>query len=141
MENLPSDHFITERQFVRTVYRDVYPAIDPTAPSNSQKGKVIVITGASQGIGRKVFAEAAAADFITQLINQGFRVVVRTQWAERNCPRRSFIRCPGRIRERNQSSQQKHPGPRRSNGSFRLQISDSSMGEGEGNLRPRRRLD
>lgn len=57
MENLPSDHFVTAQQFVKTVYRDVYPAIDPAAPSNNQAGKVIVITGASKGIGRKVFAE------------------------------------------------------------------------------------
>lgn len=54
MENLPSDHFVTLQQFVKTVYRDVYPSIDPQSPSNSQAGKVIVITGASKGIGRKV---------------------------------------------------------------------------------------
>lgn len=54
MENLPDDHFVTTRQFVKTVHRDVYPAIDPRAPSNSQAGKVIVITGASRGLGRKV---------------------------------------------------------------------------------------
>ena len=60
MENLPSDHFVTQQQFVKTVYRDVYPAIDPEAPSNSQAGKVIVITGASKGLGRKVFVESLA---------------------------------------------------------------------------------
>lgn len=60
MENLPSDHFVTQQQFVKTVYRDVYPAIDPAIPSNSQAGKVIVITGASKGLGRKVFAESVA---------------------------------------------------------------------------------
>jgi hypothetical protein len=56
MENLPSDHFVSAQQFVKTVYRDVYPAIDPAATSNNQKGKVIVITGASKGIGRKVIS-------------------------------------------------------------------------------------
>jgi hypothetical protein len=48
------DHFVKQSQFTKTFYRDAYPAIDPTAASNSQAGKVIVITGASQGIGRDV---------------------------------------------------------------------------------------
>jgi len=60
MENLPSDHFVALSQFVKTVYRDVYPSIDPRDPSNSQAGKVIVITGASRGIGRMGFANSFA---------------------------------------------------------------------------------
>lgn len=48
------DYFVKQSQFTKTTYRDAYPAIDPTAISNSQAGKVIVITGASQGIGRNV---------------------------------------------------------------------------------------
>lgn len=35
---------------------DVYPSIEPTLASNSQAGKVIVITGASRGMGRTVRA-------------------------------------------------------------------------------------
>ena len=53
---MDEDHFVKARQFVKTTYRDVYPAIDPTAASNSQAGKVIVITGASKGIGREVYS-------------------------------------------------------------------------------------
>src|SRR6266496_4541655 len=54
MENLPRDYFVTSHQFTSTTYRDLYPAIDPTLPSNSQEGKVIVITGASRGLGARV---------------------------------------------------------------------------------------
>ena len=54
MENLPDDYFVTKSQFTKMTHRDVYPAIDPTAASNSQAGKVIVVTGASKGIGRLV---------------------------------------------------------------------------------------
>ncbi|EDU43895.1 conserved hypothetical protein [Pyrenophora tritici-repentis Pt-1C-BFP] len=61
MENLPTDHFVKSQQFVPTVHRDVYPAIDPTQPSLSQKGKVIIITGASQGLGARAFVPSFAA--------------------------------------------------------------------------------
>lgn len=54
MENLPPDHFVTSWQFTPKAYIDVYPAIDPTSPANSQAGKVIVITGASRGLGSRV---------------------------------------------------------------------------------------
>jgi hypothetical protein len=54
MENLPNDHFVKHQQFTPTVYRDVYPAIDPTQASLSQEGKVVIITGASQGLGARV---------------------------------------------------------------------------------------
>ncbi|KAJ6016230.1 hypothetical protein N7540_010821 [Penicillium herquei] len=46
--------------FTTKNYRSVYPAIDPTRPDLSQKGKVIVITGASQGLGRLSFATSFA---------------------------------------------------------------------------------
>jgi hypothetical protein len=54
MENLPVDYFVTSQAFTKVTHRDVYPAIDPSAASNSQAGKVIVITGASKGLGRLV---------------------------------------------------------------------------------------
>jgi hypothetical protein len=53
-DNLPDDFFVTSHQFTRTAYRDVYPSIDPTSPELSQAGKVVIITGASKGIGRHV---------------------------------------------------------------------------------------
>lgn len=40
---------------VKTHHHDVYPSIDPhTTFKNSQQGKVVLITGASQGIGKSV---------------------------------------------------------------------------------------
>lgn len=53
MENLPKDFWVTTQAFTKTTYRDVYPSIDPTTnPDLSQAGKIIIITGASRGIGR-----------------------------------------------------------------------------------------
>lgn len=40
--------------FTHQCYTHVYPAIDPTLPEHSQTGKVIVITGASRGLGQEV---------------------------------------------------------------------------------------
>lgn len=48
------DFFVKAQQFTARTYRDVYPAIDPTNSTLSQAGKVIIITGASQGLGAKV---------------------------------------------------------------------------------------
>jgi malonyl CoA-acyl carrier protein transacylase len=54
MADPPSDMFVKKAQFTKTVYRDVYPTINPANPSNSIAGKVIVITGPSKGLGRLV---------------------------------------------------------------------------------------
>jgi NAD(P)-dependent dehydrogenase (short-subunit alcohol dehydrogenase family) len=40
--------------FTRKVHRNVYPAIDPRRLELSQAGKVIIVTGASRGIGKLV---------------------------------------------------------------------------------------
>ncbi|KAI9805011.1 MAG: hypothetical protein M1833_006314 [Piccolia ochrophora] len=60
MSNPPSDFVVTSHQFTKKTYRDQYPAIDPSSPQLSQHGKVIIITGASQGLGRRAFAPAFA---------------------------------------------------------------------------------
>jgi hypothetical protein len=54
MDDLLNDYFVTSQAFTRTTYRNVYPTIEPKSPSNSQAGKVVVITGASKGLGRRV---------------------------------------------------------------------------------------
>jgi hypothetical protein len=51
---LPPDYFITSMQFTNEVHTDVYPSIDPTTPALSQAGKVVIVTGASRGLGRTV---------------------------------------------------------------------------------------
>jgi hypothetical protein len=60
MDSLPDDHFVTSMQFTRATHRDVYPAIDPTSDALSQKGKVIAITGATRGLGRRAFVDSFA---------------------------------------------------------------------------------
>lgn len=58
MENLPTDFFVTSSAYTPTVYRDQYPSIDPRSAALSQAGKVVIITGASDGIGARGFAPA-----------------------------------------------------------------------------------
>ncbi|KAJ9602258.1 hypothetical protein H2200_013113 [Cladophialophora chaetospira] len=60
MENLPTDFFVTSSAYTPTVYRDQYPSIDPTSAALSQAGKVVIISGASDGIGARGFAPAFA---------------------------------------------------------------------------------
>ncbi|KAL4885465.1 hypothetical protein BJY04DRAFT_230995 [Aspergillus karnatakaensis] len=58
------DTFVKAMAFTKNSYRDVYPAIDPSRPELSQVGKVVVITGASRGLGQAMaisFARANAA--------------------------------------------------------------------------------
>ena len=55
MEELPEDYYVNQFAFTKALYRDIYPAINPENKNLSQKGKVVVITGASQGIGQKVW--------------------------------------------------------------------------------------
>ena len=57
---LPKDWVVTSGQFTRKSYTDIYPAVDPTRPENSLKGKTVVVTGASRGIGAKSIAPAFA---------------------------------------------------------------------------------
>jgi len=52
--DLPPDFFLMPTQFTKTLCRDEYPRVSPLSPSLSQAGKVILITGTSQGIGRYV---------------------------------------------------------------------------------------
>lgn len=61
MENLPVDYFVKTMQFTARTHRDVYAAIDPSQAALSQKGKVVIITGASQGLGARGFVPSFAA--------------------------------------------------------------------------------
>ncbi|KAK8187284.1 hypothetical protein IWZ00DRAFT_441434 [Phyllosticta capitalensis] len=56
----PRDYWIHQWKYTPTVHRDVYPAIDPKSPALSQKGKIVVISGASSGIGAEGLAPAFA---------------------------------------------------------------------------------
>jgi hypothetical protein len=48
------DLFVKGAAFTKKNHRDVYAAIDPARPELSQAGKVVVITGATRGLGRLV---------------------------------------------------------------------------------------
>ncbi|KAL3476705.1 hypothetical protein BJX99DRAFT_258255 [Aspergillus californicus] len=54
------DFVVKLNAFTKLNHRDVYPAIDPTRPELSQAGKVVVITGASRGLGQQAFAASFA---------------------------------------------------------------------------------
>jgi hypothetical protein len=43
-------------QFTRKTFRDQHPSIDPSTPELSMSGKVVIVTGASKGIGALVSA-------------------------------------------------------------------------------------
>ncbi|KUJ18760.1 NAD(P)-binding protein [Mollisia scopiformis] len=68
LSQLPDDFFVTLSQFTKTTYRDVYPVVDPTSPALSQQGKVVIITGTSQGLGRHGFAQAFAKAGVKALV-------------------------------------------------------------------------
>lgn len=51
MRPSPPDGIVKHNSFTKVVYRDTYPAVDPRRPQLSQHGRVILITGASKGIG------------------------------------------------------------------------------------------
>ena len=51
--------FVTKDSITKEIYRDVYPQIDPGLPALSQEGKVVLITGASRGLGKLVSVKEA----------------------------------------------------------------------------------
>ncbi|KAL4925254.1 SDR family NAD(P)-dependent oxidoreductase [Aspergillus undulatus] len=54
------DLYVKLNAFTNTTHRDAYPAIDPARPELSQAGKVVVITGASRGLGQQGLAASLA---------------------------------------------------------------------------------
>ncbi|KAH8888979.1 NAD(P)-binding protein [Thozetella sp. PMI_491] len=60
MEQLPKDHFVTSMQFTKNTHQALYKSVDPANPENSLHGKIVVITGASRGIGAEGVVPAFA---------------------------------------------------------------------------------
>lgn len=54
MGSLPADFFVSSTAFTKTTHIHKYNAIDPTSANLSQNGKVVIVTGANRGLGRKV---------------------------------------------------------------------------------------
>ena len=50
MSSDPSLDYTLPFQLTKTIHRDVYDLVSPDNPANSQKGKIIVITGGGTGI-------------------------------------------------------------------------------------------
>lgn len=61
MDQLPADAFLQQQRFTYSTHRNVYPFISPSKPNLSQHNRIIVITGASQGLGHHAFARSFAA--------------------------------------------------------------------------------
>ncbi|KAF2424523.1 NAD(P)-binding protein [Tothia fuscella] len=62
------DTFTVNNSFTKSIYRDVYPAVDPRNAELSKAGKIVLVTGASRGLGRHgisfAFAHAGAKAII-----------------------------------------------------------------------------
>ncbi|KAI1813260.1 NAD(P)-binding protein [Poronia punctata] len=65
---LPTNFFATAMQFTKNIHDDQYPSIDPTRKQLSLAGKIVVITGASRGLGAKAFAPAFAKAGVRGLV-------------------------------------------------------------------------
>ncbi|KAF7875072.1 hypothetical protein EAF04_002244 [Stromatinia cepivora] len=60
MDQLPADFFVSSTDFAKTTHIQQYDAVDLTSAGLSQAGKVVIITGANRGLGRKSFVPAFA---------------------------------------------------------------------------------
>ncbi|XXG94694.1 hypothetical protein Hte_000951 [Hypoxylon texense] len=74
--------------YTKVTYKATYPAIDPTLPALSTAGKVVVVTGASGGIGRAA-AKSFAASGPKALVLLGRRTDALAETADqvRSAPR------------------------------------------------------
>jgi hypothetical protein len=90
MADYDRDSFSTPFQLTKTMHRSPYELILPEKPANSQKGEIIVITGAGQGLGQasaNVWARDGASGIILAGLEwrcwrrprKGFEIDIRRQ--------------------------------------------------------------
>lgn len=81
MAELPPDYHVRKDAYTTTVYRQPYPSIDPTSPALSQAGKVVIITGASSGIGARGFGPcfAKARPKALVLVSNDYDQLIKTE--------------------------------------------------------------
>lgn len=72
-DKLDPDHFTRLSAFTKTIHRDVYPAVLPTNPDLSMKGKLVIVTGAGSGIGATGIVPAFAAAGASGIVLVGRR--------------------------------------------------------------------
>ncbi|KAI1345444.1 hypothetical protein F5Y01DRAFT_300514 [Xylaria sp. FL0043] len=65
---LPTNFFATVFQYTKNIYSDQYPAVDPTRKDLNLAGRVVIVTGASRGLGAKAFAPAFAKAGVRGLV-------------------------------------------------------------------------
>ncbi|KAI8632517.1 NAD(P)-binding protein [Xylariaceae sp. FL1651] len=65
---LPANFFVTLFQYTKNVHNDQYPSVDPTRQELNLAGKVVIVTGASRGLGAKAFAPAFAKAGVKGLV-------------------------------------------------------------------------
>ncbi len=50
-QSLDVNMFTSPFQLTKSMHRDLYPAVEPSNPAISAKGKVVIVTGAGGGLG------------------------------------------------------------------------------------------
>ncbi|GKT66504.1 short chain dehydrogenase reductase [Colletotrichum tofieldiae] len=95
MDSLPADHLAKSVQFTPRLHYDVYQAIEPGNPELSLAGKVVMVTGASRGIGSRgivpSLAKAGASGIILAATNAEKLKAVESSVQEINSSSQTLI--------------------------------------------------
>ncbi|KAF2635851.1 short-chain dehydrogenase/reductase-like protein [Massarina eburnea CBS 473.64] len=89
LSKLPKDFYVTSMQFTKRAHQDAYPAIDPSLPEHSLAGRVVVITGASRGIGALAMVPAfvkAGVKGVILLASNAEKLAVTEKWIKQTAP-------------------------------------------------------